>query len=337
MSARLQIGALQGGGIVLGYRCPSRCRHCLYACGPHRDDGKPTPAELDELLDRLADRAPRARYHIGGGEPVLDRELLEQAISGLAERGLVLDYVETNAAWVQDDDQARQVLRALRGAGLRQVLVSASPFHAEYIAPGRTLTLIAAAEELLPCGALVWIPEFVELISAGDLRRPIDLEALLERRGQRFALELALAYGLVPGGRAGRFMHSHGMRKPWREVLSDVSCRRRLADTAHFHVDGQGRYVPGLCAGLVLPLERVPGQLDLHDYPLLAALVQGGLTALVRYAQERGFSPDQTYAAGCDLCSHARLYLWRHSGSEQLAELGPPGYYDQRSISGYSG
>ena len=78
MSVSLDIGTLHGGGIVLGYRCPSRCRHCLYDSGPHRDDGKPSAAELDRLLDLLAERGPRARYHVGGGEPMLDRGLLSR-------------------------------------------------------------------------------------------------------------------------------------------------------------------------------------------------------------------------------------------------------------------
>ena len=69
----------------LGYRCPSACRHCLYNAGPHRRDGAPeSVTALSELLDELARRAGRARYHIGGGEPFLDLDLLEAAVGGLS-------------------------------------------------------------------------------------------------------------------------------------------------------------------------------------------------------------------------------------------------------------
>jgi len=66
----MHIGALQGGGLVLGYRCSSRCRHCPYACGPHRRDGDGDDQALEQVLDLLAERGPGARYHIGRGEGI---------------------------------------------------------------------------------------------------------------------------------------------------------------------------------------------------------------------------------------------------------------------------
>ena len=108
-------------------------------------------------------------------------------------------------------------------------------------------------------------------------------------------------------------------------------CRPRLASTAHFHVDGDGSYIPGLCAGLVIPFELVPGEVDLTPYPLLGALVRGGPAALVDLAREHGFAPADGYSSPCDLCVHARLFLYPHG----FAELGPAGFYDSRSLPGY--
>ena len=41
-------------------------------------------------------------------------------------------------------------------------------------------------------------------------------------------------------------------------------------------MDADGKYVPGLCAGLVLPLAELPGEIDLSRYELLQLLVTGG-------------------------------------------------------------
>jgi hypothetical protein len=326
MPDALAIGALQGGGLVLGYRCPSHCRHCLYGCGPHRRDGE---GDLEAVLDLLAARAPGARYHVGGGEPFLDLERLERAIAGLAGRGLALDYVETNAAWVRDADHAAATLERLARAGLDCVLVSLSPFHAEFVPLARTLALVAAAEAVLPGGAFVWIPELRHDLAGQAPGQRLDLDAFLAARGDDYARRLAARYGLVPAGRAGRFLHDHGVRRPWREVAGAAECRARLRDTTHFHVDLAGQYVPGLCAGLVLPLAEVPGEIDLARYPILAALVRGGPAALVELALPQGFTPEETYASACDLCTHARFFL---HGRGDFAELGPPGFYDPRSV-----
>lgn len=329
---RPHIGPLLGGGLVLGYRCSSRCQHCLYGAGPHRRDGEAEGEEaLELLLDELARRAPHAAYHIGGGEPFLLRERLVQAIDGLQRRGLKLEYVETNAAWATERAHVEETLEELADHGLRCLLISLSPFHAEFVPLSRTLGLIEAARRILPSGAFVWIPEFLADLRSISPTEKLDLDALLAERGDRYAQELADRYGLVPAGRAGRFLRRYGVRRPWRDVASGAPCRSRLTSTSHFHVDGQGNYLPGLCAGLVIPLEEVPGEVDLGRYPVLRALVRGGPAALVELAAEAGFVPGPGYASACDLCTDVRLFMWRRGG-ERYSELGPPGFYDERSL-----
>jgi len=329
-----KIGELWGGGLVLGYRCPSRCRHCLYGCGPHRNDGEPPDtASLERILDLLAERAPRAALHIGGGEPFLNVDRLEHAISGMRKRGLGLEYVETNASWVRDVAHGEQVLARLAEAGLSQVLISLSPFHAEFVPPAKTTALIRAASSALPSGAFIWIPAFLAELQEVPAEQRMDLDALLAREGDAYARALAARYSLVPAGRAGRYLHKHGARFAWSHLLDRAPCRERLADTTHFHVDGEGRYVPGLCAGIGVPLSEVPGELALERYPVLDALVSHGLRGLVEMARKAGFEPQATYSSPCDLCCDARRTLF----AQGYPELGPSGFYDPKSLGDSTG
>lgn len=326
------IGPLISGGFILGYRCGSKCRHCLYGSGPHRNDGLPDDEiQLNRILDQFADQSPQAHYHIGGGEPFLHFGLLQKAVAGFEKRRLHLDYVETNASWVKDEDFAGELLSKLAAAGLRRVLVSLSPFHAEHVPLEKTLTLIRLADELLPLGAFVWIRDFLADLNHLPENKPIDFDALVKEKGNHYALSLGARYSLVPAGRAGRYFHHHGCQIPTKELIKQNPCAARLADTSHFHIDGQGNYIPGLCAGIVLPFNEVPGSFDEDLYPLTGLLIERGVGGLVDLAGSMGFIPTDSYSSPCDLCTHVRFFLHENCPGE-YPELGPPGFYDDRSF-----
>lgn len=72
--------------------------------------------------------------HIGGGEPFLDIEGLVGLIGAIRKSGINLEYIETNAAWITGDDaRDRSILADIAGAGGDCVMVSADPFHIEFI------------------------------------------------------------------------------------------------------------------------------------------------------------------------------------------------------------
>ena len=322
----LEIPKLRAGGLVLGYRCSSRCRHCLYRSSPRRTDGgEGAKGALDAVLDQLAIRARDAVFHIGGGEPFLNLSLLGRAVRGMGERGLALDYVETNAAWARTRDVAHDVLLELADQGLEQILVSLSPFHAEFIPLQRTLWLVEEAERCLRRGAFVWQTSFLQDLSGTDPDQKLDFETMVQERGHDWARGLGERFGLVRGGRAGPYMARHGAGLPWRQAAVDPPCARRLRDTTHFHVDLEGNYVPGLCAGIQFPLALVPGTIDLAGFPVLQALLQDGPGALMSRALNDGFTPRQSYSSSCDLCTDVRTFCW---GQGLRSGLGPAGFYE---------
>lgn len=334
MQQSLRIGKLLGGGLILGYRCSSRCRHCLYGCGPNRRDGEPEDdVALEAMLDKLTEHAPQAVYHIAGGEPFLDLERLKKTVTGMTRRGLRIEYVETNAFWVRSQDHAEGVLEDLSARGLACVLVSLSPFHAESVPLQRTLALIEAAKRVLARGPFVWLPTMVPYLGDYPADRPVSLDEVIAEKGDAWALDMAAHYSFVPTARGGRFLHRHGMRIPFGKVVKmDAACKAHLKNTTHFHVDFEGKYVPGLCAGLVLDFDEVPGKVDLEKYPVLRALVSGGPEELFRLAGQHGFEPHETYSSPCDLCTHMRFHLF----GQDFSELGPEGFYHPDSVPGFS-
>ena len=66
--------------------------------------------------------------------------------------GVRLSYLETNGMWCTDVDTAREGFSGLARAGLPGVLVSASPYHNEFIPFARTQTCVEAAIDVFGRG-----------------------------------------------------------------------------------------------------------------------------------------------------------------------------------------
>ena len=132
------------------------------------------------------------------------------------------------------------------------------------------------------------------------------------------------------GGRALETFRHVYPQHPATSILenSPLSCARALSDTSHFHIDLEGRYIPGLCAGLALAMEDLGGPLPAGQYPLLEQLATTGIRGLYERArQDYDFIPSrETYLNHCDLCTDIRRYLIQRDDAA-FPELAPEGFY----------
>jgi hypothetical protein len=319
-------------GIIITYRCHSRCRHCLYNCGPGWEK---TPTSLENLraaLEVAASWNPAPQVHITGGEPFLHFELLLEGVAIAAELGL-RSYVETNANWCTDGDEALARFAALRGAGLDAVLISCSPFHAESIPPVRTLTATHAALEVLgPERIMLYRPGYLQMLQCFGLERPIPISRYEEEFGTDAARRILwTGYGVISGGRAGYELGDLALRRG-PEAFAGDSCAREILHAHHSHFDLYGNYISGFCGGLSVGswrrLSEVIAAFRERRYPpLIEMLVQGGPHTLYAYAHEKhGYRPlGAGYAGKCHLCVDVRRHL---VADGQYAELEPRQFYD---------
>ena len=127
-----EINRLLSGGLIANYHCTSRCRHCLYNCGPHRSKEYIT-ADWAEKSFRAMKSLGCESVHIGGGEPMLQPNALGVVLEAASRTGMGIDYVETNSSWYRDPTSAAETLARLKALGLRTLLISISPFHNEHI------------------------------------------------------------------------------------------------------------------------------------------------------------------------------------------------------------
>ena len=306
---------------MANYRCNAACRHCLYACSPERSDGYITKEVAESVCELLRAGGCRS-VHIGGGEPFLDFDSLLVLVETTTNAGITVEYIETNAYWAKNREEAKSRLRELLRAGAGALCISLDPFHAEYVPVGLPLSLAEICQSVgFQC--FIWQERYLPALSRLCHDKIYSREEMERLISPQYILETARSYGLSFGGRAISIEAEYVAAKPADKVKSDQPCQRLLSG-GHFHVDFLGRYIPPGCTGIAVPLDEAVHGIPDGKYPVLEALLSGGSAALLRFAIEKGFTVDpEGYPSSCALCFHIRHWLCENAPS---AELDPEHY-----------
>jgi hypothetical protein len=315
---------------MLSYRCTNTCRHCMYRCSPKRADSWITLDDTDRILDALAREPQLMDIHFAGGEAMLKPDLLAEVIRRTVARGIGISYLETNGFWASSVDQAEAEFRKLADAGLDAVLISASPFHLEFIPWKRTRNCIDAAQRVFGAsGTIVWTGEMARAIDTLDDSRTYTCEEFLDAIGHADEPEvLEHAYPIKPHGRVVEAMRDSYDALPANDYEGDA-CANTLESTVHFHIDPEGRLFTGSCPGIT-----VASSVDYHptitmeSHPIYTRLHAGGPHELMIWAiAEHGYTErSEGYISRCDLCYHVRSHL-RRVLPNTFAELDADAFY----------
>lgn len=322
----LNITLLYSGGLITNYYCTSRCRHCLYGCSPKWPKqyiDKQRTKENFNLIKSLGCYS----VHIGGGEPLLDTDGLENVLNTAKEEGMHVEYVETNSSWYKDDDSAVQVLERLRKAGLGTLLISISPFHTEHI-PFRKVKSVINACRASGVSVFPWIQEFYPEIDMLDESETHSLDEFKTRFGDDYIKNIPARYWIHYGGRAIQTYKEIYHLRSTDEILNSNTGCDELTNTSHFHADLFGNYLPGLCSGLAIVLKDLGKPLSTDKYPLITALYNEGISKLLEIATSKhGFKPGKEYLNKCHMCFDIRKFMVKEKGVHSR-ELQPVEYYD---------
>jgi len=299
---------IAGGGIILNWKCITKCAHCLFASDSHSS----APVENDTLNAMLKAIGPSLvgprGLHISGGEPFLDLHRLEAAIIAFHTAGIRIEFVETNGFWAINSERARLTLARLREVGLQRIRLSVSPFH-EIFVPLR----VARNAYAIACD--VFGNENVFVFDKSLLEAP--------RKG-------LVGFDLCSGGRAGYMAAARGL--PRRSAATYCTpCSKHLFQSAHAHFDGAGNIIPSVCTGIRLghytDLPNLLRKVDVSRFPILRHLAVGGPASLWTYAKsEYGIKePSDGFVGACHCCVDVRRRLFR---KKRFQELGPTVFYD---------
>ncbi len=320
----IKISKLNSGGIIPVYRCSAACRHCLYGCSNKMNGTYITQEQSESLCETLMSMGCNS-VHIGGGEPFLNFDGLLTLTDIFSRRGMIIEYIETNASWCADSFDDKKIigmLRQLQASGAGCILISVDPFHAEFVPLKKPLRLIRLCRQA-GMDYFVWKQNFIKPLSDLDDSQAYNRSQLEEALGKAYILDTARLYGLNFNGRALNIAREYLPRKDYESFLGQEPCHG-LTGTHHYHADYNGFYIPPGCTGIGAELKDLKNGLSLEKYPVFNALSKG-LSELYSYATAKGFSPaDEGYVSKCDFCYACRKYLINQSPS---ADLYPDDYY----------
>jgi hypothetical protein len=325
----LKTGTLRHGGIMVNYQCNAACRHCLYSCSPERRPGFISEQTADEVCRLLCDGDCHS-VHIGGGEPFLNFDGLVMMIGKLKNARITLEYVETNAFWVQDSKKAEDKLKRLLDEGVSTLCISIDPFHAEYVPYCAPLSLAELCDKT-GMGYFLWKHEFLSVLSRLDSQKIHSRSEMEDVFSGDYIHKTAKLYGISYGGRAVNIENESCVFHPAKSLAAGSSPCNNLLSTGHFHVDMDSFFIPPHCTGIRIPLSEAVNGIPDGKYPAFEALYSGGVSALLELAENNGFSPNTAgYASKCSLCFYLRKFL----SERDFAELDKNHY--EEALKNYS-
>ena len=319
-------------GLMLTYRCSSRCVCCYVFSGPESGSSD-TEMSVESAIDywrgvrNLA--GERGKVHITGGEPFLDYERLCKLLQAGQEQGLGgLEKIETNASWCSSASLAHARLGELKCLGLKKLQVSTDIYHQQYVPLECVRLAVEAGRKILgDQGVQVRWEDFLagpELVDAmPETQRRAAFATTVAQRRERMV------------GRAAEELASLFPSRDY-DSFAEVNCRGALLGAKHVHIDGAGNVFSGTCAGIIVgnPASEGPGgferlwrSFDFRKHPIYSILAAKGPVGLLRLAEPLGYRPLRGYADKCHLCYDIRRYLYQKGRYHQY--LGPGVCYGQ--------
>ncbi len=327
------------GGLMLSYKCPIECKHCMYACSSKWKGDWISANQLELSLPQLAKVIQPSPYgrqymslnhglHFSGGEPFLNFELLLKAVEISESLKIPSTFVETNCFWCKNDDLTRKRLLSLKKKGLKGIMISVNPFYAEFVPFEKTDRCIQISQDVFGPNVMVYQMEYyrrfkqlgiTERLSIEDYLKLTREESLTDRV-ELFLMGRATEQlaGLYPGYPSNRFFNT--------------SCQPDFLRSWHNHFDNYGNFMPGYCGGISLGSwfemdQLIEEGIDLENRPVLKHLVNEDMRGLLNFALDMSYSElSEGYVSKCHLCLDIRKYL---ASSGDFEELKPIQFYEQ--------
>lgn len=138
--------------LMITERCNIRCKHCLFGERELMNQGKDMPLDdiksyIDQMSQIAAGEKKNFTVDFSGGEPILCFSELLDAVRYARTQGASSVTSMTNGFWGADKVRAKEIVIALKEAGLDALCFSIDDFHQEYVPLSSILTALNLCRE----------------------------------------------------------------------------------------------------------------------------------------------------------------------------------------------
>ncbi|MBD3183504.1 4Fe-4S cluster-binding domain-containing protein [Candidatus Poribacteria bacterium] len=306
------IGIKHVASLLFTYRCTIACKHCLFNCSPWQPDVYISHEDGVEFMRQL--RATDRVIHIAGGEAMMYYQKMLAICQDANKEGCAPHFFETNASWCVNDHITQTRYEELKNAGILGVLISADPYHQEFVSPEPRIRAYKWAVEIFG----------EENVAASNT----SYEQLSEFRdivkNEHKLAEYSLHHVPRLVGRAGDVLTRFYNDRPLDELSEDPlwhgghktrDCKSEFdsQEMWEIHIDPYGNIQT--CCGIIIG--------DAHKKPLLEWMKQGfhvenelvnmvyenGPYDYLDLAVKYGYKPKEKYPQKCNMCWEARKFL----------------------------
>jgi hypothetical protein len=329
------------GGLILSYKCPAACRHCIYACSKEWDANWISQETLEKILKQLSGKILSSPYgprtislnhglHFTGGEPFLNFDLLCKAVEIASRFKIPSTFVETNCFWAVDEKSTKDKLKLLKKKGLKGIMISVNPFYVEYVPFERTERAIKTSLDIFGNNVVVYQLEYYRRFTEWGIKGRVSFEDYMKlEKEEDFLRNIEfLLMGRAPyklRETLENFIPTYSAEQFFRQP-----CTTPFMRPLHNHFDNFGNYIPGFCGGISFgdcrELDRLLEEgIDTEQYPVLGFLMDDNLQGLFTLAEEMGYRELQDgYFSKCHLCMDIRKFIIHR---RDFKELRPKEFY----------
>ncbi|MCL2003526.1 MAG: radical SAM protein [Oscillospiraceae bacterium] len=293
---------------VITNACSGRCRHC--SNGERLDKSGSVNADAAvTAVKRLAGRYAIASMMTFGGEPLLFSDTVCKIHAAARDCGIPKRQLITNGFFSKDNQKIDETAKALCNAGVNDILLSVDAFHQEFIP---IEPVIQFAEALLRYNAPslrvhpAWVvDEENENPYNTETRR---LLKLFENKG----ITVSSGNNIFPSGNALKHLSEY-FAPPEKLDLSvpcgSVPYTSRLDELDSISINPNGDIdecsvtMGNIYADDVLD---IIDRYDPYSNPAWSAVLNGGVTELLRYAETQSITVDISDChTACGVCRKA--------------------------------
>ncbi len=306
------IGIKYVASLLFTYRCTIACKHCLFNCSPGQPDVCVNLEDGIEFMRQL--RATDRVIHIAGGEAMMYYPQMLAICQVAHSEGVAPHFFETNASWCADEITARERYEELQAVGIRGVLISADPYHQEFVSPARRERAYRWAVEIFGKENVA-----ASDLSVGDLEElhtiSPDSQALAEHTRRHPPRLVGRAGNVLAEYFPDRLLENLAQDPLWHGASSVEDCRSEFDpdDMWEIHVDPYGNIQT--CCGIIIgnahekPLIEWMREGFHTQNPLVRMVYERGPYALLELAEEYGYQARDGYPQKCGFCWEVRKFL----------------------------